>query len=315
MGKVAFLFPGQGAQKVGMGKALYDEEPAAKAVFDQVDEALSEHFSKTIFEGPAEALTLTKNTQPAILAMSVAVLEVLKARGVPAPDFACGHSLGEYSALVCAGAMPLSDAARAVRARGTFMQEAVPEGEGAMAAVMGLGPDDIRKVLAEVSDPDNNAYVGVANENGPAQTVIAGHAAGVDKAGAALKAAGAKRVVPLPVSAPFHSALMEPVVARLKETLAGVRVREMALPVVANFTAEANQEKSKIVDLLLSQVTGTVRFTECADKLVALGAETFVEVGPGKTLVGIMRRMHKDKTYLNAEDPASVAAVVEALGG
>lgn len=313
MSQLAFLFPGQGAQAVGMGKALIEAFPVARRVFEEADEALSDKLSKVILEGPDDELKRTANTQPAILTMSVACLRVLEEAGVRAPDFVAGHSLGEYSALVAAGCLEFQDAVRAVRARGTFMQEAVPVGEGAMAAVMGLDAERIREVVDGVSDPGAKTYVAVANYNGPAQTVIAGHKAGVDKAGAALKEAGAKRVLPLPVSAPFHCALMEPVKARLDAVLADVTCHELKVPVVTNVEAKPNRDAARTRGLLVDQVVAPVRFTEIAQLLLDEGVTTFVEVGPGKTLVNIVKRMDGGGAFLNVEDPASLEATLQHL--
>lgn len=313
MGKVAFLFPGQGSQSVGMGKALLEQSQAARRVFDEADEALGEKLSRVILEGPEDELKRTANTQPAILTMSVACLCALKEAGVRGPDVVAGHSLGEYSALVAAGALSFSDAVRAVRARGTFMQEAVPEGEGAMAAVMGLDAATIRAVCDEVSDPGAKAYVAVANFNGPAQTVIAGHTAGVDKASEALKEKGAKRVVPLPVSAPFHCALMEPVKPRLDEVLSKVAFSALEVPVVTNVEALPNTDASRVKGLLVEQVVAPVRFTEMVERMLEDGVDTFVEVGPGTALIGMVKRMSRDATLLHVEDPVSLEKVQKAL--
>jgi [acyl-carrier-protein] S-malonyltransferase len=310
--KAAFVFPGQGAQAVGMGKDLFDSSAAAKAVFEAADEALGEKLSQTIFEGPEEALKLTATTQPAILTVSVAALRALEEAGVPAPSFVAGHSLGEYSALVAAGALPFADAVKAVRARGTFMQEAVPAGEGAMAAVLGLDPESIREALSTIATSDE-MYVAVANYNGDAQTVIAGTAKGVDAAQGALKDKGAKRVMPLPVSAPFHCALMAPVQARLAEVLETIKVENPSMPVVSNVEATPHQEGGRVKGLLVEQVVAPVRFTEMGQRMLDDGVDTFVEVGPGKTLIGILKRMDRKRTYLSVDTAAGVAAVQEAL--
>lgn len=302
MGKVAFVFPGQGSQTVGMGKALCDAYPEAKAVFDAADDALGEKLSRLCFEGPEADLKLTANTQPAILTASAAAHAVL-AKRTRAPDFVAGHSLGEYSALVAAGAMRLSDAVKAVRARGTFMQEAVPAGVGKMAAVIGLPADKVTEICARVTGAE---VVSCANFNDPTQTVIAGHAAAVDRAALELKAGGARRVLPLPVSAPFHCALMEPVVPRLKAVLEAVAFSAPTAPVVTNVEAAPNQDPGRIVELLLRQVTFSVRWVECVQRLEALGVTKVVEVGPGKVLSGLSKRIAPALECVNVEEPAGV---------
>ena len=312
MGKVCFLFPGQGAQKVGMGQDLLEQSQAAREVFEEADDALGEKLSALIKDGPEDALKLTANTQPAILTLSVACQRALMERSAPAPDVVAGHSLGEYSALVAAGSLTLTDAVRAVRARGEFMQAAVPEGEGAMAAVMGIGPDAIAPVLAALSEDAAN-YVAIANENGPAQTVIAGTAKGVEAAQAALKDAGAKRVIPLPVSAPFHCKLMAPVQDKLEAVLTALDISDPLIPVVTNVEAAPNSDGARVLPLLIEQVTHRVRFTEMATHLLGDDVDTFVEVGPGKTLVGILKRMDRDKTYLDTDSADALAATADAL--
>ncbi len=313
---LALLFPGQGSQAVGMGKTLLEVSEAARRVFAEADEALHEKLSQVILEGPADELKRTKNTQPAILTMSIACQRALEERGAfatVAPALVAGHSLGEYSALVAAGAMPFADAVRAVRARGAFMQEAVPEGQGAMAAVLGMEADAIRAVVEQASTPD--AYVACANYNGPEQTVIAGSAKGVENASAALKAAGAKRVMPLPVSAPFHCALMEPVKARLDAVLGAITFSAPRMPVVTNVEAAPNADAARVRALLVAQVTAPVRFTEIARHMLGAGVTTFVEVGPGKALIGMVKRMSKDVKLLNVEDPKSLDEACAALAG
>lgn len=305
----AFIFPGQGSQTVGMGKALYDAFPEAKAVFDEADAALGEKLSTLCFEGPEEALKLTANTQPAILTVSAAAYAVLSKR-VPAPAFVAGHSLGEYSALVAAGALSLSDAVRSVRARGTFMQEAVPPGVGAMAAVIGLAPEKVKEICDAVAQ---GQVVSPANYNSPEQTVIAGDAAAVERAQAALKEAGAKRVLPLPVSAPFHCALMAPVKPRLQEVLGKVAIAQPTVPVVTNVEAKPNSDASRIAGLLVEQVTHPVRWIESVEALRQAGVTKVVEVGPGKVLCGLVRRISKELEILNVEDPASLEKAVAAF--
>lgn len=303
MGSVAFVFPGQGSQYVGMGKALAEAFPEAKAVFDAADDALGEKLSALCFEGPEEALKLTANTQPAILTVSVAAHAVFSKRFGQAPAFVAGHSLGEYSALVAAGAMSLADGVRSVRARGTFMQEAVPAGVGAMSAVLGLSPDKVQALCVEAAQGE---VVSCANFNEPAQTVIAGHAKAVERAGELLKAAGAKRVLPLPVSAPFHCALMAPVVPRLDEVLTKVAFKAPVAPVVTNVEATPNADAARIKELLLRQVTGSVRWIECVQALQQGGVTKVIELGPGKVLCGLVRRIAKDLECVNVEDPASL---------
>ncbi len=299
----AFVFPGQGSQSVGMGQALAAAFPEAKAVFEAADDALGEKLSTLCFEGPEDKLKLTANTQPAILTVSVAAHAVFSKRFGALPAFVAGHSLGEYSALVASGALSLADAVRSVRARGTFMQEAVPPGVGAMAAVLGLPPEKIVEICAEASQGE---VVSAANFNEPNQTVIAGHVAAVERASVALKAAGAKRVLPLPVSAPFHCALMQPVVPRLAEVLGTVRFNAPNAPVVSNVEAAANQDASKIVALLLRQVVGSVRWVETVQALEKAGVTKIIELGPGKVLSGLVKRISPNVPCVNVEDPASL---------
>jgi [acyl-carrier-protein] S-malonyltransferase len=313
MGKLAFIFPGQGAQKAGMGRELFDRFPEARAVFESIDAALGEKLSTLCFEGPEEALKLTANTQPAILAVSAAAAAVLARAGV-APDFVAGHSLGEYSALVAAGAITAADAARAVRARGTFMQEAVPAGQGAMSAVLGLDPARVTALCGEAAAA-TGLVVSPANFNEPAQTVIAGAAAAVELAGARLKEAGAKRVLPLPVSAPFHCALMAPVKPRLEAVLRAGAWRAPACPVVTNVEARPNAELARVIPLLVEQVTAPVRWIECVEELARQGVTRVVEVGPGRVLCGLVKRIAPGIEAFNVEDAASLEKTLAALKG
>ena len=308
----AFLFPGQGSQAVGMGKALADAFPEARAVFDAADDALGDHLFRLCCEGPESELVLTRNTQPAILTMSIAAHAVWSARGGTAAAFVAGHSLGEYSALVAAGALSLPDAVRAVRARGTFMQEAVPAGTGAMAAVLGLDADAVTRICAEAAGSE---VVSPANFNSPEQTVIAGHASAVERASAKLKEAGAKRVVPLSVSAPFHCALMEPVKPRLQEVLARGVISAPRIPVVTNVEATPNSDRARVVPLLLAQVSAPVRWVESIRALGAAGVTRVVELGPGKVLGGLVKRISKEIEVLNVEDPASLEKSLAAAAG
>jgi len=306
----AFLFPGQGSQVVGMGKALAEAFPESRAVFRAADDALGEPLSKLCFEGPESELVLTRNTQPAILTTSIAAHAAWSARGGK-PAFVAGHSLGEYSALVAAGALSLADAVRAVRARGTFMQEAVPAGTGAMAAVLGLDAEVVARICAEAAE---GQVVSPANYNSPEQTVIAGHAAAVERASARLREAGAKRVLPLAVSAPFHCALMEPVKPRLAEVLARCMVSAPRVPVVSNVEAAPNADAARVVPLLLAQVSAPVRWVEIIRALAAAGVGRVVELGPGKVLGGLVKRISKEIEVLNVEDPASLEKALAAAG-
>jgi [acyl-carrier-protein] S-malonyltransferase len=314
MGKLAFIFPGQGSQAAGMGKALAEAFPAARRVFDEIDAALGDpKLSRLCFEGPEEQLKLTANTQPAILAVSSALAAVLAEHGIR-PDLVAGHSLGEYSALVAAGALGAAEAARAVRARGTFMQEAVPAGKGAMAAVLGLEPLRV-KAICESVEAATGETCSPANYNDPSQTVIAGAAGAVERAAVELKAAGAKRVLPLPVSAPFHCAMMAPVKARLEPVLRQIAWREPRVAVVTNVEAKPNRELGRIVPLLLEQITSPVRWIECIEELARLGVTRMVEVGPGKVLCGLAKRIDKTIETMNVEDPASLERALAVLKG
>ncbi len=303
--EIAFLFPGQGSQYPGMGKNLAENFPAAKQVFEEADDALDFSISQLCFAGPAEALQLTENTQPAILTVSVAALRALESAGIEKPAFVAGHSLGEYSALVAAGAIKLADAVRTVRARGRYMQEAVPAGEGAMAAVLGASLETIEKVCAEVR---GNQVCAPANINSANQIVIAGNSEAVDRAAEELKAAGAKRVVRLNVSAPFHCALMMPAQQRLATDLAELSLDELSVPLISNVDAIAITKAADARDSLIRQVSSPVRWLESMNLLLEAGVNRFVEIGPGKVLSGLMRQINREATCLNVEESAGVAA-------
>ncbi len=308
MSKVAFVFPGQGSQTVGMCKAFYDEYAVARRVFEEADEALGFSITKMCFEGPESDLRLTYNTQPAILTASTACAAVLKEKGI-ACDVAAGHSLGEYSALVNTGALAFADAVRIVRKRGQFMQDAVPVGEGSMAAVLGLESDKIVEICQAVEDEGGEAVQAV-NFNCPGQVVIAGAVNAVNKAVEALKAAGAKRAVLLPVSAPFHSSLMQPASERLAEVLAPIEIKDITIPVVANVTAKEVTSGAEIKELLVKQAAMPVLWETSVRNMVADGVDTFVEVGPGKVLTGFTKKIAKGLPALNIEDPASLEKVL-----
>ncbi|MBR0293925.1 MAG: ACP S-malonyltransferase [Acidaminococcaceae bacterium] len=304
MSKTAFVFPGQGSQKVGMCKDFYDNYACAKKVFAEADDALGFSITKMCFEGPEEELRLTKYTQPAILTCSVAAMAVMREHGLEC-EAAGGHSLGEYSALVAADVMGLQDAVVAVHKRGEFMQEAVPVGEGAMAAVIGLTPDEIVAVCQNVEAECGEAVQAV-NFNCPGQVVIAGATKAVDKAAEALKTAGAKRVISLPVSAPFHSTLMKPAAERLKEVLDKIEFRDAKFPVFANVTAEPVVKAEEIRALLVKQAASPVKWEMSMHRMIKEGVNTFVEVGPGKVLTGFTKKIDRGMNALNVEDMASL---------
>jgi [acyl-carrier-protein] S-malonyltransferase len=290
---IAFLFPGQGSQKVGMGRALAEAYPEARAVFDEADAALGWALSRLCWEGPEADLTLTAHAQPAILATSVAALRVLEQRRELRPGAVAGHSLGEYSALVAAGSLSLAEAVRVVHLRGKFMQEAVPPGVGAMAAILGLAASEVDAACAAVR-AETGQVVSPANLNGGGQVVIAGHKEAVERASAVCKERGARRAIPLVVSAPFHCALMQPAAERLAEVLAGVKVARPVVPVVTNVEAAPTQDPELIRRLLVQQVTAPVRFQESVERLQTLGATRAIEVGAGNVIAGLVKRIAPD---------------------
>jgi [acyl-carrier-protein] S-malonyltransferase len=302
---IAFIFPGQGAQKVGMGKALAEAFPLCRQTFEEADDALGESLSSLCFEGPESQLLLTEYTQPAILAVSVAACRAVTARGVVA-SFAAGHSLGEYSAHVAAGTLSFADALRTVRRRGQFMQEAVPVGEGAMAAILGADADAVARACAEARAELAGRTVSPANLNAPGQVVIAGHADAVARAGELAKAAGAKRVIPLAVSAPFHCALMKPAEDRLAPLLRALPAQSPQIPVVANVDAEPKTSAADAVEALVRQVSSPVRWEDVVKRLVAEGARTFIELGPGNVLAGLVKKIDRSVTVASVEDPAGL---------
>jgi [acyl-carrier-protein] S-malonyltransferase len=308
---IAFLFPGQGSQAAGMGKELAALYPVARNTFQEADDALGFALSQLCFEGPDDQLKMTENTQPAILTMSTAAARVLAEKGVT-PQFVAGHSLGEYSAHVAAGTLEFADAVRTVRNRGRYMQEAVPAGEGAMAAVLGMPLERLQQVCAETAQEE---IVSPANINSPDQIVISGSATAVARAAELARQRGAKRAIMLPVSAPFHCALMQPAQDRLAKDLAALPFSNPSVPVVANIDALAKTEAAAARDALVRQVTGAVQWVGCVRKLIELGAKTFVEVGPGKVLTGLMRQIDRAQTAMNVEDEASLQKSVDALSG
>src|SRR5271170_5037497 len=307
--KIAFIFPGQGSQAVGMGKELAEKYPIARETFEEADEALGYKLSQVCFEGPEEQLRLTEITQPAILTVSVAALRVLEGR-VPKPSFVAGHSLGEYSAHVASGTMTFADAVRTVRNRGKYMQEAVPVGVGAMAAILGM---ELEKVSAICQEAAQGEVCAPANINSPEQIVISGNTAAVERGAKLADERGAKRAKLLPVSAPFHCSLMKPAQDRLQGDLDALKLQKPVYPVACNVDAELVTDDLRARDTLVRQVTGSVKWEQCMRLLMAQGVQTFIEVGPGKVLCGLMRQIDRSKTCLNIADETSLAKTLEHL--
>jgi [acyl-carrier-protein] S-malonyltransferase len=307
---IALIFPGQGSQSVGMGKDLYEKYPLARRTFEEADDALGYKLSAVCFEGPEDQLRLTEITQPAILTTSIAALRVLETR-MPKPCYVAGHSLGEYSAHVAAGTLRFFDAVRTVRNRGKYMQEAVPVGVGAMAAILGMNLD---KVTAVCHDAAQGEVCEPANINSPEQIVISGNTAAVERATKLADERGAKRAKILPVSAPFHCSLMKPAQDRLKADLDALKLQKPVYPVACNVEATLVTDDLHAHDTLLRQVTGSVKWEQCIHLLIAQGVQTFIEVGPGKVLTGLMRQIDRSKTCMNASDDTALTKTLESLG-
>jgi [acyl-carrier-protein] S-malonyltransferase len=309
MSKLAFLFPGQASQYPGMGSDLAANFPESRAVFDEADAALGFPLSKLCFEGPEETLKLTENTQPAILTVSVAAYRALEKHGVT-PEIVAGHSLGEYSALVAAGALAFADAVQLARRRGQYMQEAVPAGDGAMAAILGLSPADVAEICKKAADGE---VVSAANLNSPEQIVISGHAAAVKRAVEIASQSGAKRAVMLPVSAPFHCALMAPAQERFEPDLRATKFNALRFPVITNVDAEAIESGDEAREALVRQVTLPVRWLDSVHEMIDSGVKIFVEVGPGKVLLGLLRQIDRSVRCFNVEDAASLHATLDKI--
>ncbi|HEY0460126.1 MAG TPA: ACP S-malonyltransferase [Pyrinomonadaceae bacterium] len=312
MSKTAFIFPGQGSQAVGMGKDLFDNFAVSREVFEEADDALGFSLSEMCFAGTAEDLALTANTQPAILTVSAAAFRALETEGFPMPDFVAGHSLGEYSALVAAGALSFADAVRTVRKRGTYMQEAVPVGVGAMAAILGLPLETVEIACDEAAEGEICAP---ANINSPAQIVIAGNAEAVDRAIELLKERGAKRAIKLNVSAPFHCDLMLPAQERLEEDLKQIEFKDLRFPIIENVSAEANTKGARARTALTEQVSSPVRWAQSVEALLAEEVSTFTEVGAGKVLSGLVRQINRDVRCLSVENTESLRNSLQEAAG
>ncbi|KPN13499.1 malonyl CoA-ACP transacylase [Bacillus australimaris] len=312
MTKIAFLFPGQGSQKIGMGKDLFDQEAVSKAVFEEADKTLGFDLSSMIFEGDAEELTLTYNAQPALLTTSIAILKRFEESGIKA-DYAAGHSLGEYTALVAAGALSFKDAVYAVRKRGELMNEAVPAGEGAMAAILGLDKAALLEVTKEVTE--SGQLVELANLNCPGQIVISGTAKGVELASEKAKEKGAKRAIALEVSGPFHSALMKPAAEKFTDVLSKLDITDAKTPVISNVTADIVTSRDDIETKLIEQLYSPVLFEESVERLIDLGVTTFIEIGPGKVLSGLVKKVNRRLTTISVSDQETIEAAIQTLKG
>ncbi|WP_077211489.1 ACP S-malonyltransferase [Bacillus dakarensis] len=310
MGKIAFIFPGQGSQTVGMGKSFAESNEEVHSIFKKADEKLKHPLSTIIFEGPQEELTLTTNAQPALMTTSIAILQAFKKSGIK-PDYVAGHSLGEYTALVAANAISFEDGVYAVRKRGEFMEEAVPNREGTMAAVLGIDRDILREVTENVTSEGHP--VQLANINCPGQIVISGSRTGVELASQKAKEAGAKRVLPLEVSGPFHSSLMKPAAERLQGVLDEINIINAEVPVIANVSASEMTEKEDIKEKLIQQLYSPVLWEDSVRKMIELGVDTFVEIGPGKVLSGLVKKVERSAKTYAISDEESLTSVMNAL--
>ena len=310
MPKLAYIFPGQGSQTVGMGKDLFDNFAVSRETFEEADEALGFALSEMCFSGTSEDLALTANTQPAILTTSIAAFRAMESEGLPMPDFVAGHSLGEYSALVASGAVSFADAVKIVRKRGTYMQEAVPVGVGAMAAILGL---DLAAVEEGCGEAAEGEVCSPANINSPGQIVIAGNAGAIDRACTILKEKGAKRAIKLNVSAPFHCALMMPAQEKLAADLLGINYGEFRFPIIQNIDAQSSSDSAKVCEALTRQVSNPVKWLQSIENLIELGTTTFVEVGAGKVLSGLVKQINREMRLLNVENTESLKFTKEAI--